>query len=81
MNSTEMMFTLLIIFLFSQFGRHKQLFKEMSKDEAIYNGFCEIIPFSKDEIEVQVEDGKDEYGTYLIVEFANNLNPSKCYYE
>ncbi len=52
----------------------------MSKDEAIYNGFCEIIPFSKNEIEVQVEDGEDEYGIFVKVH-CDGKQSSKIRYE
>lgn len=52
----------------------------MSKDEAIYNGFCEIIPFSKDEIEVKVEDDEDGYGTFVRVAWNNTIS-SKYYYK
>lgn len=52
----------------------------MTREEAIYNGFCEIIPFSKDETEVQIEDGKDEYGSFVKIHHIGKIS-SKYYYE
>lgn len=52
----------------------------MTKDESIYNGFCEICPSSKEEVTVQVEDGNDELGDYVIVHW-NNMKSSKYYYK
>jgi hypothetical protein len=53
---------------------------DTSRNEAIYNGFCEIIPFSKDEVEVQVEDGEDGYGVFVRVHHEGKIS-SKYYYE
>jgi hypothetical protein len=52
----------------------------MTKIEAIYNGFIEICPFTNDEVEVQVEDGKDDYGDYIIVHWKG-IKSSKIRYE
>jgi hydrogenase maturation factor len=54
----------------------------MTKIEAIYNGFIEICPFTnyETEVEVQVEDGKDDYGDYVIVHW-NNIKSSKIRYK
>lgn len=39
----------------------------MTKKEAIYQAFCEIVPYSNKEITIQVEESKDEYGNYVRV--------------
>lgn len=52
----------------------------MTRNEAIYNAFLEIVPFSKDEVEVQVEDGEDEYGVFVRVH-CDGKQSSKIRYE
>lgn len=52
----------------------------MNRNEAVYNGFCEIISYTKDEVEVQVEDDKDEYGVFVRVNYDGKIS-SKYYYE
>ena len=50
------------------------------RDDAIYEGFCEIIPYTKSSVEVQVEDGEDDLGSFVIVKYAG-MTSSKYYYE
>ncbi len=58
----------------------------MTRNEAVYNAFLEIVPPTKNEVEVQVEEDVDEYGTFVRV-WYQALNPnrdvvsSKYYYE
>lgn len=52
----------------------------MSRDESIYEGFCEIVAFTKLTVEVEVEDGKDDLGSFVKVRY-NNLLSSKYYYD
>lgn len=49
-------------------------------EEAVYNGFCEITSYFKNSVEVQVEDGEDEYGSFVRVRYEN-LKSSKYYYD
>ena len=51
-----------------------------NRDEAIYNGFCEIVHFIIDEVTVEVEDNEDEYGVFVRVHHEGKIS-SKYYYE
>lgn len=49
------------------------------REDAIYDAFCEIVPYTKASIEVQVEDSEDAYGTFVVI-YWNNTKSSKYYY-
>lgn len=52
-----------------------------SRDEAIQLGLQEICsPNKEQEVTVQVDDGEDEYGTFVTVAY-DNFKSSKYYYE
>lgn len=51
-----------------------------SKDEAIYNGFCEIVHFIINKVTVEVEDNEDEFGVFVRVHHEGKIS-SKYYYE
>lgn len=51
----------------------------MTRDEAIYLGFCEVVPYTKESVEVDVIDDTDDLGMYLTVTF-NGITSSKYYY-
>jgi len=52
----------------------------MTKTEAIYQAFCEIVPFTKKEVTVRVEDDTDEYGNFVRVYFEKSVS-SKVRYD
>lgn len=52
----------------------------MDRDDAVYEGFIEIVPYTNKEITVEVEDGDDEYGVYIIVHHDGKQS-SKIRYE
>jgi hypothetical protein len=51
----------------------------MTKDDAIYEAFKEVVPFTNDEVTVEVENGDDKYGKFVIVHW-NDKQSSKIRY-
>lgn len=53
---------------------------KLTKDEAIYRAFIEVVPHTLDKIKVQVEEGEDEYGEFVRVHWEGKQS-SKIRYE
>lgn len=52
----------------------------MTRDDAVYEGFIEIVPYTNNEVTVQVEENEDEFGVYVIVHY-DSKHSSKIRYE
>lgn len=52
----------------------------MTRDDAIYLAYCEIVPFTSNPVEVQIEEGEDEFGLFVRVHW-DTIKSSKIRYE
>ncbi len=49
------------------------------RDEAIELAVENVVPYTKDTVEVQVDDGEDDFGTWVVVVYQD-ITSSKYYY-
>jgi hypothetical protein len=52
----------------------------LNKEEAIQAAFEEVVPYTNQEVEVQVEEGDDDYGKFVRVHHEGKIS-SKIRYE
>lgn len=52
----------------------------IQKDDAVYAAYCEIVPYTSNKVQIELEEGEDEFGLFVRVHWEGKQS-SKIRYE